>query len=131
MTEKEAISYLENFGWSATKLGLGRTRELLAEKMDDHPGWFELVTAIAMEYFYMQRCDIVVLEVGMGGAFDSTNVIEAPELACITNIGLEHTEYLGNTMEEIAMTKAGIIKRGCVCYDGAPGVTEAAGKCHE
>ena len=96
-----------------------------ADAMEDHPSQFELVTAIAMEYFRAQRCDIVVLEVGMGGALDSTNVIDAPEVAVITNIGLEHTEYLGDTLEKIAATKAGIIKPGCVCvcYDGAPEVT--------
>lgn len=96
-----------------------------ADAMEDHPSQFELVTAIAMEYFRRQRCDIVVLEVGMGGALDSTNAIDAPEAAVITNIGLEHTEYLGDTLEKIAATKAGIIKPGCscVCYDGAPEVT--------
>ena len=62
----------------------------------------------------------------MGGALDSTNAIDAPEVAVICNIGLEHTEYLGSTLEEIAATKAGIIKPGCdvVCYDGAPQVTQ-------
>ena len=200
-TKQEAVSYIENQGWSTTRLGLERTRELLrrlgdpqkklkfihvagsngkgstcamldailrragyrvglyispyiqdfcermqvngenipgqalaaitervrreADAMEDHPSQFELVTAIAMEYFRQQRCDIVVLEVGMGGALDSTNAIDAPEAAVITNIGLEHTEYLGDTLEEIALTKAGIIKPGCscVCYDGAPEVT--------
>lgn len=98
----------------------------IAEKMEDHPSQFELVTAIAMQYFRDENCDIVVLEVGMGGALDSTNVIDAPEVAIITNIGLEHTEYLGDTLEKIATTKGGIIKEGasCVCYDGAPEVTE-------
>ena len=98
----------------------------IADAMEDHPSQFELVTAIALEYFYEAKCDIVVLEVGMGGALDSTNAIDAPEVAVITNIGLEHTEYLGDTLEVIAATKAGIIKPGChaVCYDGAPEVTE-------
>jgi len=107
---------------------------LLADEMEDHPSQFELVTAIAMEFFKESRCDIVVLEVGMGGALDSTNVIDAPEVAVITNIGLEHTEYLGDTLEKIAATKAGIIKPGChaVCYDGAPEVTEVVRSvCHE
>ncbi|MBO4416016.1 MAG: bifunctional folylpolyglutamate synthase/dihydrofolate synthase, partial [Lachnospiraceae bacterium] len=96
-----------------------RVREI-ADKMEDHPSQYELVTAVAMEYFYDQKCDIVVLEVGMGGALDSTNVIEAPEAAVFTNIGLEHTEYLGKTIEAIAETKGGIIKPGCDCvvYDG-------------
>lgn len=98
----------------------------IAEGMEDHPSQFELVTAIAMQFFKDEKCDIVVLEVGMGGALDSTNVIDAPEVAVITNIGLEHTEYLGDTLEKIAGTKAGIIKEGCncVCYDGAPEVTQ-------
>jgi dihydrofolate synthase/folylpolyglutamate synthase len=98
----------------------------IADAMEDHPSQFELVTAIALEYFHEAKCDIVVLEVGMGGALDSTNAIDAPEVAVITNIGLEHTEYLGDTLEAIAATKAGIIKPGChaVCYDGAPEVTE-------
>lgn len=84
----------------------------LAEAMEDHPTEFELVTAIAMEFFARKHCDIVVLEAGMGGAMDSTNVIHAPEVAVFTNIGLDHTEYLGNTLEAIAETKAGIIKEG-------------------
>ena len=98
---------------------------VIADAMDDHPSQFELVTAIAMEYFYESGCDIVVLEVGMGGALDSTNAIDAPEAAVITNVGLEHTEYLGDTLEAIAQTKSGIIKPGChaVCYDGAAEVT--------
>lgn len=99
---------------------------LIADSMEDHPSQFELVTAIAMEYFAAQRCDIVVLEVGMGGALDSTNVIDAPEVAVITNIGLEHTEYLGSTLEAIAETKGGIIKTGCDCvaYPSDPAVLE-------
>ena len=201
MTKEEAVAYIEAYGWSKTRLGLGRTRELLrklgdpqktlkfihvtgsngkgstcamldailrgagyrtglytspylqefcerirvdgenipgddlarvtervraaAEAMDDHPSQFELVTAAAMLYFAERACDIVVLEVGMGGELDSTNVIDCPEVAVITNIGLEHTEYLGGTLEKIARTKSGIIKAGCsaVCYDGAPEVT--------
>ncbi len=202
MTEQEAISYIESYGWSTIRLGLDRTRQLvhalgdpqkklkfihvagsngkgsscamfasvlqkagyktglytspyietfnermmidgrpitgarlsevtekvkdIAERMEDHPSQFELVTAAALEYFYEEGCDIVVFEVGMGGALDSTNVIDAPELAVITNIGLEHTEYLGSNIEEIALTKSGIIKTGCscVCYDGDPLATE-------
>lgn len=202
MTEREAIAYIEANTWSATRLGLERTRTLLralgdpqkqlkfvhvtgsngkgstcavldailrqagyrtglytspyiqsfcervrvdgenipgqalaaitervraiADGMEDHPSQFELVTAIAMAYFLERRCDIVVLEVGMGGALDSTNAIDAPEAAVFTNIGLEHTEYLGDTLEAIAGTKAGIVKPGCdaVCYDGAPEAVE-------
>jgi len=89
-----------------------------AEQMEDHPSQFEISTAIGMLYFKKEQCDVVVLEVGMGGLLDSTNAIDSPEIAVIMNIGLEHTEYLGDTIEEIAETKAGIIKDGTtvVCY---------------
>lgn len=99
-----------------------------AEGMEDHPSQFELVTAAGMLYFAEEGCDIVMLEVGMGGALDSTNVIDAPECAVIMNIGLEHTEYLGNTLEEIAATKCGIIKPGCdaVLYAQSEAVTGVA-----
>ena len=95
-----------------------------AQAMEQRPTEFELVSCIAFEYFAQQNCDIVVLEVGMGGAMDSTNVIETPEVAVITNIGLDHTEYLGDTVEKIAETKAGIFKEGgnAVVYRSTPSV---------
>lgn len=83
-----------------------------AEAMEDHPTEFELVTVIAFEYFRRQHCGIVVLEVGMGGELDSTNVIDMPEVSVICNIGYDHTEVLGDTLEKIASAKAGIIKGG-------------------
>ena len=96
----------------------------LAQSMEESPTEFELVSSIAFEYFKRNACDIVVLEVGMGGALDSTNVIKAPEVAVITNIGLDHTDVLGSTVEEIARTKAGIFKTGCdaVIYRSTPSV---------
>lgn len=95
-----------------------------AETMEDHPTEFELVSCIAFEYFVRKGCELVVLEVGMGGEMDSTNVIDPPEAAVITNIGLDHTEELGDTLEKIALAKAGIIKPGChaVIYRAAPSV---------
>ena len=97
-----------------------------ADAMEDHPSQFELITAIGMVYFEQSGCDIVVLEVGLGGEFDATNVIDAPEVAVITHIGLEHTEYLGSTLAEIARTKSGIIKTGSdvVLYENDPEVME-------
>jgi dihydrofolate synthase/folylpolyglutamate synthase len=94
--------------------------------MEQSPTEFELVCCIAFEYFARQNCDIVVLEVGMGGEFDATNIIDAPEVAVITNIGLDHTDVLGNTVEDIARTKAGIFKEGgnAVVYRGTPGVEQ-------
>lgn len=84
-----------------------------ADSLGDKPTEFELITAIGFEYFKRKKCDIVVCEVGMGGEFDATNVIPVPETAVICNIGLDHTAILGDTLEKIAATKAGIIKRGC------------------
>lgn len=84
-----------------------------ADTLEDTPTEFELVTAIGFEYFYRNACDVVVLEVGMGGALDSTNVIAAPLLAIITELALDHTAVLGATLAEIASAKAGIIKPGC------------------
>ena len=97
-----------------------------ADSMEDHPSQFEIITAIGLLYFAEKNCNIVVLEVGLGGIFDSTNVIDAPEVAVITNIGLEHTEYLGNTLAEIAGNKCGIIKSGAdvVCYENAAEVMD-------
>ena len=96
----------------------------LADSMSESPTEFELVCCIAFEYFKRKKCDIVVLEVGMGGEFDATNVIPCPEVAVITNIGLDHTDVLGSTVEEIALTKSGIFKEGgnAVVYRGAPSV---------
>ena len=83
-----------------------------AETMEDLPTEFELITAIALEYFRRRACDIVVLEVGMGGRLDSTNIIKTPVLSVITEISLDHTAMLGDTVEAIAAEKAGIIKAG-------------------
>ena len=96
----------------------------LADAMEESPTEFELVCAIAFEYFKRKQCDVVVLEVGLGGEFDATNVISTPEVAVITYIGLDHTDVLGNTIEEIAQAKAGIFKEGCcaVIYRGLPSV---------
>lgn len=80
--------------------------------MDDLPTEFEIITAMAFWYFAQQACDVVVLETGLGGRLDATNVISVPEVAVIMNIGLEHTEVLGDTLEKIAQEKAGIIKPG-------------------
>lgn len=83
-----------------------------ADSMEDHPLIFEMVTAAAMLWFAREKCDIVVLEVGLGGRLDATNVIDCPEAAVIMNIGLDHTEQLGKTVSEIAAEKGGIIKDG-------------------
>lgn len=83
------------------------------ELMEEKPTEFEIITAIAFLYFSTSKVDIVVMEVGLGGRLDSTNIIDSPEVAVITAIGLEHTKELGDTVEKIALEKAGIIKQGC------------------
>ena len=93
-----------------------------ASAMADVPTEFELITALGMLYFVQTRCDIVVLEVGLGGALDSTNVIDPPECAVITALGMDHVKELGPTLADIAAAKAGIIKPGSpvVSYGGVP-----------
>lgn len=93
-----------------------------ADGMEDSPTEFELITALAMVYFARHKCDIVVLEVGMGGELDSTNIIDVPEAAVIMAMGLDHVKELGPTMADIARAKAGIIKEGgdVVIYGGNP-----------
>ncbi|HPL04934.1 MAG TPA: folylpolyglutamate synthase/dihydrofolate synthase family protein [Bacteroidales bacterium] len=74
------------------------------------PSFFEMSVALAFKYFELQQVEVAVIEVGMGGRLDSTNII-LPELSVITNIGLDHTQFLGNSLAEIAGEKAGIIKQ--------------------
>ncbi len=82
-----------------------------AQSFPNPPTYFELCTAIALQYFAAQHVDVAVIEVGMGGRFDSTNIIE-PEACAITNIDYDHMKYLGGTLDAIAFEKAGIIKPG-------------------
>ena len=81
---------------------------LLIEEID--PSFFEITVAMAFDYFAEQKCDIAIIETGLGGRLDSTNII-SPELSIITNIGWDHTNLLGNSLEKIAFEKAGIIKQ--------------------
>lgn len=76
-----------------------------------HPSFFELTTAMAFRYFADERVDVAIIEVGLGGRLDCTNIIR-PDLCIITNISLDHTQFLGNTLKQIAGEKAGIIKSG-------------------
>ncbi len=104
-----------------------------ADSMADSPTEFELITAIAFVYFKRNNCDYVVLEVGMGGRLDSTNIIKAPSVAVsvITGIAMDHTAFLGDTPEKIAAEKAGIIKEGVPVVFGGAHIPVGAeeGKC--
>ncbi|NLM62458.1 MAG: bifunctional folylpolyglutamate synthase/dihydrofolate synthase [Clostridiales bacterium] len=102
-----------------------KTKNHIQDMLDKgmlHPTEFELLTAMAFDYWAANDCDFVSLEVGMGGRLDATNVIDAPEVAMILSISFDHTRYLGNTLSEIAWEKCGIIKPGSdvVTYANQP-----------
>lgn len=90
--------------------------EYLRKSPYDMLSFFDLTTAIALYYFAQKKVAWAVIEVGCGGRYDSTNVIPHKDIAVITNIGLDHTDILGNTKEKIAYEKAGIISQGCSVY---------------
>ena len=102
-----------------------RVREL-ALSMEHEPTEFEIVTCIGFEYFAQNKCDYVVVEVGLGGRLDATNIIAAPDCCVITAIGLDHLDELGDTVEKIAWEKAGIVKPGgtVVVYDQDESIME-------
>ena len=93
--------------------------KMIADGLCDEPTEFELITAIAFLYYADQKVDVAVLEVGLGGRLDSTNIIKDPMVTVITALGLDHTGVLGNTISEITGEKAGIFKEGspCVAFD--------------
>jgi len=106
----------------------------IADAMEDPPTLFELMTATALLWYREEHCDAVVLEVGLGGRFDATNIIDAPEAAVIMNIGLDHMEVLGDTVEQIAFEKAGILKPGteAVLFQQSESVTAVVrARCEE
>ncbi len=94
----------------------GLKHNINSEYLNHEYNWisyFEFIVSAALKYFELQKTDYVVLEVGLGGRLDGTNIIENSEVSIITNIGLDHTHILGNTKEEIAIEKLGILKNGC------------------
>ena len=90
----------------------------ICESMDEKPTEFEVLTAAAYELFLRKNCDIAVVECGMGGDLDSTNVVKAPVLSVITNVQKDHAAFLGDTIAEIVSHKCGIIKQGRPVYFG-------------
>ncbi|MCI8327435.1 MAG: bifunctional folylpolyglutamate synthase/dihydrofolate synthase [Lachnospiraceae bacterium] len=87
--------------------------EQLVAEGKPHPTAFEVETAAAFLWFYQRKCDLALLETGMGGESDATNLIPRPVCSVLTSIAMDHMQYLGNTLKEIAAVKAGIIKQGC------------------
>lgn len=98
--------------------------EAVIKETGHHPTFFELLFFMAMIIFAESGTDYIILETGLGGRLDATNCIRNPLVSVITSIGLDHTEYLGETLQDIAAEKAGIIKKGCpvVCLHGKPAV---------
>lgn len=105
LTKKDLCSYTERVKAAC--------EELTAQGFP-HPTAFEFETAMAFLYFAEKECDIVVLETGMGGILDATNVIKSPVAAVLASVSMDHMKFLGSTLQEIALCKAGIIKEGCV-----------------
>ncbi len=103
LTEAEIVAYTQELGPVAERIGRGCA--------DDHPSFFEFMTAMAFLQFSRKGCDIALIETGLGGRLDATNVV-VPEVSVVTSIGLDHCDMLGNTIAEIAAEKAGIIKPG-------------------
>ncbi|MBI5771075.1 MAG: bifunctional folylpolyglutamate synthase/dihydrofolate synthase [Verrucomicrobia bacterium] len=107
--ERHALTEAEIVAFSAELRPVAE--KLAATEPDDHPSFFEFMTAMAFLQFARKRCDVSVIEVGMGGRLDATNIV-TPEVSIITSISLDHCEFLGETLEKIAGEKAGIIKPG-------------------
>ena len=110
------FDYLEQFRINAENMSedryayyISRISEV-ADKMTPHPTPFEMETAVAFLYFKEEQCDVVLIEVGMGGREDATNIIPKSLVSVITPISMDHMKFLGNTLEEIAYQKSGIIK---------------------
>ena len=103
LTEEQIVDYLRELRPVAERIG--------ARDADDHPSFFEFMTAMAFLHFAREKCDIAVHEVGLGGRLDATNVV-TPEVCAITSIALDHAEILGSQLQQIATEKAGIIKPG-------------------
>jgi len=117
-TSPHIYNYRERISVNGKMISEGDFAEIVSrikevsEKLSDRPTEFEALTALSLIFFKEKNVDVAVMEVGMGGRFDATNVIPLPEVSVITNISRDHTQYLGSDISKIALEKAGIIKRG-------------------
>jgi len=121
-TSPHLVSFCERFQINGQPIGESEVVRLVEQikpllaKVGDHPEFrtptfFEAVTAIALQYFHEQKVDVVVWETGLGGRLDATNVV-TPLVSVVTNVAFDHTQYLGETLRQIATEKCGIIKKG-------------------
>ncbi len=121
-TSPVLFSYLEKLEISGQQISEDRFADIITKVADvisdmereslPHPTPFEIETAAAFQWFFEEKCDLVLMEVGMGGDLDATNIFEHPVLSVLTSISMDHMAYLGNTLGEIAEKKAGILKKG-------------------
>ena len=123
-TERIRIDYDEIIEEAVITLTCHIKKTLDEIKLGDHITFFEFTTAIALLYFFQMGVDIAILEVGMGGRLDSTNIVENPLISIITNVSLDHQQYLGKKLGDIAYEKAGIIKHGgrIITGENKPGI---------
>jgi dihydrofolate synthase / folylpolyglutamate synthase len=120
-TSPHLVDVRERIAVNGKKITLAEFNRTIADvkdKMEQPVTYFEFLTAVALIYFQRQKVDIAVLEVGLGGRLDATNVCR-PLVSVITNISFDHTQYLGKTLESITREKAGIIKQKGICITGA------------
>ena len=114
-TSPHLKNFTERIRINGEEIGKQSVVEFISENKQfleaQHLSFFEMTVGMAFDYFGKQQVDIAIIEVGLGGRLDSTNII-TPEVSVITNIGLDHTQFLGETLPEIAFEKAGIIKKG-------------------
>ena len=124
ITKEELCFYMEK---------IKKTAEEMVRDGKEHPTVFEMETALSFLYFLDKKVDAVLLETGLGGRLDATNVIKHPICTVIASIGYDHTQYLGSTIQEIAGEKAGILKKGCpaVSYDNTSEAREVIEKAAE
>jgi len=121
-TSPHLVDFRERFQINGRMISKAQTLELIREikekaKAEEPPTFFEFITAMALIYFFQEKVDLAVMEVGLGGRLDATNIIK-PLITVITNISLEHQDHLGRTLEKIAREKAGIIKSGVPLVTG-------------
>lgn len=124
ITKEDLCFYMEK---------IKKTAEEMVRDGKEHPTVFEMETALSFLYFLDKKVDAVLLETGLGGRLDATNVIKHPICTVIASIGYDHTQYLGSTIQEIAGEKAGILKKGCpaVSYDNTSEAREVIEKAAE
>jgi len=141
-TSPHLVSLCERFRVDGDEIAAGLLAERIEEVRalaetaapDDRPTFFEVVTAAAFRHFALERVEVAVLEVGLGGRLDATNIVDDPLVTVLTDLSIDHTRFLGTSIEDIAREKAGIVKRGrpvVSCWSEGPEAEVQASRCRE